>query len=110
MIAYSGIDLFEKNVSRLSPVIFVCNITTFYNNGTITVHVKGEVLTPGLEPTTPGLPEESLATRLFPTRGGKKYGTTHQEHVHRGINGTVLRNHDSASQSRSLGGDLAIVI
>jgi hypothetical protein len=66
--------------------------------------VKGEVLTPGLEPTTPGSPEESLAndiiaTRLFPpdSRGGKKYGTTHQVHVYRGINGTVLRNHDKAT-------------
>ena len=33
--------------------------------------VKGEVLTPGLEPTTPGSPEESLATRLFPPEEGK---------------------------------------
>ena len=32
---------------------------------------KGEVLTPGLEPTTPGSPEESLATRLFPPEEGK---------------------------------------
>jgi len=51
-----------------------------------------------LEPGTPGSQEESLATRLLnaaiPTRGGKKYGTTHQVHVHRGINGTVLRNLD----------------
>jgi hypothetical protein len=37
MIAYSGIDLFETTVS---PVIFVYNITTFYNNGTITVHLR----------------------------------------------------------------------
>ena len=56
--------------------------------------VKGEVLTTGLEPTTPGSPEESLATRLFPPEEGKKYGTIHLVHVHRGINGTVLRNHD----------------
>ena len=33
--------------------------------------VKGEALTPGLEPTTPGSPEESLATRLFPPEEGK---------------------------------------
>ena len=33
---------------------------------------------------------------------GKKYGTTHLEHVHRGINGTVitvLRNHDKATEN-----------
>ena len=58
--------------------------------------VNGVVLTTGLEPTTPGSPEESLATRPFPPLGGgKKYGTIHLVHVHRGINGTVLRNHDT---------------
>jgi len=31
---------------------------------------------------------------LFTPRGWKKYGTTNLVHVHRGINGTVLRNHD----------------
>ena len=56
--------------------------------------VVGEVLTTALEPGTPDSPEESLATRLFTPRGGEKYGTTHLVHVHRGMDGTVLRNHD----------------
>jgi hypothetical protein len=54
-----------------------------------------------LEPTTPGSPEKSFATRLFPPEGkvSKKYGngTIHLVHMHRGINGTVLRNHDMMS-------------
>jgi len=36
-----------------------------------TVTVKGVVLIMGLEPTTPGSPEESLATRLFSPEEGK---------------------------------------
>jgi len=35
---------------------------------------------------------EPLA-RIFHTRGGEKYGNTHIVHVHRGVNGTALRNH-----------------
>ena len=57
--------------------------------------VMGGVLTTVLEPGTPGSPEESLATGLFTPRGWKKYRSTHPVHVHRGINGTVLRNHDT---------------
>ena len=34
-------------------------------------HVKGEALTPRLEPGTPGSPEESFATRLFTPEEGK---------------------------------------
>ena len=38
--------------------------------------VKDEVLTTGLEPTTPGSPEESLATRLFPPEEEKVWNHT----------------------------------
>jgi hypothetical protein len=51
-----------------------------------------------LEPGTPGSPEESLATRLFPPGEGKSmdpYSGIHLVHVHRDVNGTVLRNHDT---------------
>ena len=62
--------------------------------------VEGEVLTMRFKPGTPGTLEGSLATRVFTLEVGKKYGTTHLVHVHRGINGTVLRDHDRASELR----------
>ena len=53
----------------------------------------------GLEPGTPGSPGQSLATRLFTPEEGKKYETTHIVNAHRGIYGTVLRDHDTLSNS-----------
>jgi hypothetical protein len=62
--------------------------------------VKGEVLTMRLEPGTPqgSSAEEGLATRLFTPEEGKSmepHSGTHLVHVHRGVIGTALRNHDN---------------